>query len=238
MLGSGKQSTQATQWSLIGMSAKALLGNDRPHQRQLTARTPQPAGYRPLRGRSVRGRAAIARVAADRGWVGVEGLIRLRYHPAVSRLYLMTDSDDHVLLDLTAFGDRAAAIDRARYGSPGSYTAIARNHMAKAENLTPRFMLFGSFVARTRGLHEAVVREIEVNNPHAVFPLIRSWVEVVTIAMYVIQKPAYAQYLQEGPGTNMPAKKSFEAMFHAVKDEAGQLRQVYGQLSEFSHFGP
>lgn len=150
----------------------------------------------------------------------------------------MTDSDDPVLLDLTTFGDRAAAIDRARHGCPRVYTAIARKHMTKTEHLTPEFMLLGSFVARVRGLHEAVVREIEADNPHAVLPLIRSWVEVVTIAMYVIKKPAYAQYLMEGPGKNTPAKKSFEAMFHAVKAEAGQLRQVYGQLSDFSHFGP
>ncbi len=156
----------------------------------------------------------------------------------MSRLCLVTDADDHVLLDLTPFGDRTAAIARARHGCPKSYTAIARKHMTKTPYITPGFMLFGSFVARTRGLHEAVVREIEENNPHGVLPLIRSWVEVVTIAMYVIKKPAYAQYLMEGPGANTPAKKSFEAMFHAVKDEAGQLRLVYGQLSDYSHFGP
>ncbi len=150
----------------------------------------------------------------------------------------MTDSNDHALLDLTDFGDRDAAINRASHGCPSSYTAIARRHMTKSENLTMGFMLFGSFVARTRGLHEAVVREIEANNPHAVFSLVRSWLEVITIAMYVIKKPTYAQYLMEGPGVSRPAKKSFEAMFHAVRDEAGQLREVYGQLSEFSHFGP
>ncbi len=44
-------------------------------------------------------------------------------------------------------------------------------------------MLFGSFVSRMRGLHEWVTREIVNNNPHAVLPLIRAWVETITIGL-------------------------------------------------------
>lgn len=88
-----------------------------------------------------------------------------------------------------------------------------------------------------RGLHKAVVREIERNNPHAVFPLIRAWVEAVTIGLYVLRKPTYGDYLLNGPGNSRPAKKSVQAMFHAVKDDAEQLDHVYRQLSDYTHFG-
>ncbi|PPF44835.1 hypothetical protein C5B85_08825 [Pseudoclavibacter sp. AY1F1] len=115
---------------------------------------------------------------------------------------------------------------------------MAKRHMSKQTTLTAEFMLFGSFVSRMRGLHEGVTREIVNNNPHAVLPLIRAWVETITIGLYVLRNPGYAKFLMEGPGDSRPAKKSFQAMFHAVRDDAGQLEPVYRQLSEYSHFGP
>lgn len=114
---------------------------------------------------------------------------------------------------------------------------MAQRHMAKQTALTMKFMLFGSFVSRMRGLHEGVIREIVNNNPHAVLPLLRAWVETITIGLYVLRNPRYAEYLLEGPGGNRAAKKSFQAMFHAVRDDAGQLEPVYRQLSDYSHFG-
>ncbi len=58
------------------------------------------------------------------------------------------------LLDLTPYAKRDAALQLARRGSPQRYTAVARQHMEHAEGLTSTAMLFGSFVARMRGLHE------------------------------------------------------------------------------------
>jgi len=104
-------------------------------------------------------------------------------------------------------------------------------------DITTGFMLFGSFVSRMRGLHEAVVREIAHDNPHAVLPLIRAWVETVTIGLYVLRNPNYVEYLLNGPSDNRPAKKSFQAMFHAVREDAAQLELIYRQLSDYSHFG-
>lgn len=153
-------------------------------------------------------------------------------------LYPMTDNGERALLDLAPYEDRRAALELARHGCPTTYSDLARHHMKRSACLTPKFMLFGAIVSRVRGLHEAVLREIEVNNPHAVFPLLRAWLEVVTLAIYTVKKPAYLEFLLEGPGPNAQAKKSFEAMFHALTEEAAQLRLVYRQLSEYSHFGP
>lgn len=149
----------------------------------------------------------------------------------------MADESGRVFLDLSGMEDRDRAISIASAGCPTRYTEVAEKHMAKQAVLTQGFMLFGSFVSRMRGLHEGVVREIANNNPHAAFPLIRAWVETVTIGLYLLRNPAYSEFLLEGPGNNRPAKKSFQAMFHAVRDDAGQLELVYRQLSDYSHFG-
>jgi hypothetical protein len=93
-------------------------------------------------------------------------------------------------------------------------------------------------ISRARGLHEAVVRELEQDNPHAVLPLCRGWVELLTIINYCIKKPAYIGVLVSPlVGPTAGARKSFGAMFDALRDFAG-LEQVYRQLSEYSHFGP
>lgn len=149
----------------------------------------------------------------------------------------MTSEPEHILLDLSNFEDPQQAVARAAYGCPKRYTEVAKKHMTGQEGISTGFMLFGSFVSRMRGLHEGVVREIAASNPHAVLPMIRAWVATITIALYVLRNPNYANYLIYGPGDNRPGRKSFEAMFHAVRDDASQLKLVYRELSDYSHFG-
>jgi hypothetical protein len=149
----------------------------------------------------------------------------------------MTSESEHILLDLSNFEDREQAIGLAAYGCPKSYSEVAKKHMMNQDTISTGFMLFGSFVSRVRGLHEGVIREVSANNPHAAFPLIRAWLETVTIALYVLRNPRYVEYLLQGPRNNGPGRKSFEAMFHAVREEASQLKLVYGELSDYAHFG-
>ncbi|HEX3783684.1 MAG TPA: hypothetical protein VHX38_28810 [Pseudonocardiaceae bacterium] len=149
----------------------------------------------------------------------------------------MTSEPERILLDLSKFEDPQEAMALAAYGCPKSYTEVAMKHMMDRNDLTTDFMLFGSFVSRMRGLHEGVIREIDASNSHAVLPLIRAWVETIAIALYVLRKPSYADYLLYGPGNNRPAHKTFTAMFHAVREDASQLKLVYGELSDYSHFG-
>lgn len=143
-----------------------------------------------------------------------------------------------ILLDLTEYADPERALELATEGCPKAYTQIAKSHLQDVPYLTTGAMAYMAFVSRIRGLHEGVVREIAANNPHAALPLLRAWTEVVTIALYVVRKPDYVEYLLHGSGEGRPGKKSFEAMFHAVKADAEQLRPVYQDLSEYSHFGP
>jgi hypothetical protein len=150
---------------------------------------------------------------------------------------MTSESREHVLLDLSGYESRDRGLELAAHGCPAQYTAIAKKHMASTTNVSQGFLLFGSVVSRMRGLHEGVVREIAADNPHAVLPLTRAWVEIITITMYVLRNPGYVEFLLYGPGDGRPGKKSFEAMFHAVKDHAPQLKLVYRELSDFSHFG-
>jgi len=157
-----------------------------------------------------------------------------RWHP----FHMTSEGLEHVRLDLSGYRSRDLALDLAAHGCPAQYTAIAKKYMSSTTQVTDGFLLFGSVVSRMRGLHEGVVREIAADNPHAVHPLTRAWVEIITITMYVLRNPRYGEFLLRGYGDGRPGKKSFEAMFHAVREDASQLKLVYGELSEFSHFGP
>lgn len=140
-------------------------------------------------------------------------------------------------MDLSAFTDADASLALAVRGCPKVYTSIAKRHMVGRVHLTPAMMLFGSFVSRMRGLHEGILGEIQSSNPHAVFPLLRAWAEVVALAIYVTKKPAYMEALMVDPREGGPGRKSFAAIFDAIKDEAGNMKAVYAQLSDYSHFG-
>lgn len=141
------------------------------------------------------------------------------------------------MMDLSGFTDPDTSLALAARGCPKAYTAIAKRHMVGREHVTMPMMLFGSFVSRMRGLHEAILREIEANNPHGAFPLLRAWAEVVALAIYVTKKPAYIDALVNDPRDGGPGRKSFAAIFDAIRDEAGNMKAVYAQLSDYSHFG-
>lgn len=141
------------------------------------------------------------------------------------------------MLDLSAFTTRDECLRLAAAGCPRVYTDISMEALSDG-TLTQARLLFMSMVSRARGLHEGIVRELANDNPHAVLPLERAWVELITIMLYTLRSPTYVSALLSEPGEkNAPKRKSFEAMFHAVREDAEQLRLVYGELSEYSHFG-
>lgn len=148
---------------------------------------------------------------------------------------MVARADDSRFLDLSGFQDREAAFRRAREGVD-RYTEIARNAMATSTSMSLAHMAFMAFVARARGLHEAAVREIGNENPHAVFPLLRGMAELAAIVMYTNLKPAYIKTVV-GVGPTKHHKKSFQAMFDALKKEAPGLKNAYESLSDYSHMG-
>jgi hypothetical protein len=46
-------------------------------------------------------------------------------------------------------------------------------------------LFFFSMVSRCNSLHAAITREVNAQNPHAVFPLIRAYAEATALLIYV-----------------------------------------------------
>lgn len=73
---------------------------------------------------------------------------------------------------------------------------------------------------------------------HRCRALIRAYVELVTIILYVNANHSYLNTLVAIPRGSAYKRKSFEAMFSALRDSAPGLKRVYRGLSDFGHFGP
>lgn len=148
---------------------------------------------------------------------------------------MVAREDDPRMLDLSDFVDPEQAFLRASAGVT-DYTEIARAAMADASSMQVAHMAFMAFVARARGLHEAIVREIRHENPHAVFLLLRSMAELATIILYTNQNPSYIDTVV-GVGPGKFQRRSFQAMFDALRGQAPGLKAVYAHLSDYSHMG-
>ncbi len=140
------------------------------------------------------------------------------------------------MLDLSGFVDPEEAVQRASAGLT-EYTDIARESMSTTGSMRLAHMAFMGFVGRARGLHEAIVREIKNENPHAVFILIRGMAELATLLLYTNRYPGYIETVV-GVGPNKFKRKSYLAMFDALRERAPGLKAVYAELSGYSHMGP
>lgn len=113
----------------------------------------------------------------------------------------------------------------------------------EADGTLTMFSLFVmSTASRSRGLHEAIVREIENENPHAVFPLMRSLLETAALAFYVSEHPRYVMAVAEHPkerSLGTPKRKSAQGLVDYMdrQGHTGQLATVYRDLCEITHFG-
>lgn len=96
-------------------------------------------------------------------------------------------------------------------------------------------------MTRARGLYDGIAREARAGNPHAVFPLIRQFAEMVALVFYVVDHPKYVLALTERPRdrpTGTPARKSIQAIIHQIeKKHAPQFGTIYAELCEIAHFG-
>lgn len=126
--------------------------------------------------------------------------------------------DDPELIDLTGFTDREESMRRASAGV-GRYHEIARHYLVDATAATIAHHAFMGIISRARGLHEGTVREIRNANPHAVRPLMRGMLELAALVLYVNLNPDYILTVV-GVGDARHKRKSYEAMFHAVRDTA------------------
>jgi hypothetical protein len=100
-------------------------------------------------------------------------------------------------------------------------------------------MFLMSALARATALHEGLVREIRADDPHTVFPLLRTYVELGGLLNYVAERPDYVHKLMANPRDD-PAGRgrvTFQAAWSVAKRRYPGIEDVYAELSEFGHFG-
>jgi hypothetical protein len=95
-----------------------------------------------------------------------------------------------------------------------------------------------AFINRAVSLHRAIVDGIRASNPHAVFTLMRAYLELVVLVHYVNRHPAYLEAL-ERPASELRGinRKSPQALLNAASRDMPGVRHVYRGLSEMAHFG-
>jgi len=146
-------------------------------------------------------------------------------------------TDDGHLLDLDQFEDLDDAL--AQLKDSRAYEEVLREALDPSAQFGLLTLFAMSACTRFRGLHEAVVREVEATNPHAVFPLNRAFAETVLTVAYAHDHPDYVERILERRGEQpkelkrLPIRKLID---HIAPDAPG-FNQVYDELCEITHFG-
>ena len=117
----------------------------------------------------------------------------------------------------------------------------ALSALNRAVGLTVLSLFVMSADSRARGLYEGIVREVEHDNPHAVFPMLRQLAETVAMSFYVADHPTYADVLierEKDKPSGVKRRKGIQALVsHVDKHHARQFGKFYAELSEMAHFG-
>ena len=143
-------------------------------------------------------------------------------------------------LDLTQFGSVQDAIEKV--AEARDYDEIAKRFLGiEGIDLTALPVLFfSSMVNRCNSLHAAIAREMQAQNPHAAFPLIRAYAEGAALLIYVHDHVDYMQALLDRPSEAQPGARNRlkvgKLVAYAVRHAPG-FKDAYDELTAFTHFG-
>jgi hypothetical protein len=150
------------------------------------------------------------------------------------------DPDQPDRVNLTQFSSVEDAV--AKVGAAGDFREIAKHYLS-IDGLDPTgrpVLFFQSIVNRFTSLHAAIAREMAMENPHAVFPLIRAYAEGAALLIYVTDRVSYIEALLDRPNEqrkNVPNRlKVGKLVAHAIKHAPG-FKDAYDELTDFTHFG-
>jgi hypothetical protein len=143
-------------------------------------------------------------------------------------------------VDLAQFASVEDAVRKAE-ASFARFVPLAKRIVAADQgSLHEPAILMLSAIARATGLCVGIVHAVETENPHAAFPLIRSYADVVLVALFVHLRPAYLQTALRGP-RNLKAgdmkPRTSQAMISAVSERAPGFAAAWDELSDLTHFG-
>jgi hypothetical protein len=124
------------------------------------------------------------------------------------------------------------------------YDGIAKRFLAPKGNDPTALpvLFFSSMVNRCNSLHAAIAREMQAENSHAVFALIRAYAEASALLIYVYDHVNYIQGLLDRPSEarpGAPARRRLKVgklVTYAVKHAPG-FKDAYDELTDFAHFG-
>jgi hypothetical protein len=143
-------------------------------------------------------------------------------------------------VDLTQFESVEDAIEKV--AAAGDYDEVAEHFLA-GKGIDPTalpVLFFSSMVNRCNSLHAAIAREMQAQNPHAVFPLIRAYSEGSALLIYVYDHVDYIEALVDRPrgrrGRTPSRLKVGKLVAYAVKHAPG-FKHAYDELTDFTHFG-
>lgn len=138
------------------------------------------------------------------------------------------------------FGSLDAALAAAEAAAAGFGGLFVKSLQATGGNLYESSLFVTSAIARATGLHAGTLRAIRDSNPHATFPLLRSYIELLAIAAYATEHPRYYRALMRDPRDHVPGdpkRKSMQALMNAAAKRFPGIKYPYDQLCELGHFG-
>jgi hypothetical protein len=151
----------------------------------------------------------------------------------------MTGPDDSRLVDTSQFASLSDALESTHPRS--TYNDLASKYFAHTpdEAEIPQLVL-QSMLVRMNGLHQGIHRELSLDNPFGVWPLMRAFFELEVAMLYVSRFPRLITAFAAGPS----AKKrgdiplpSMQKMIYEVRDEIETGAEAYRELCDLAHTG-
>jgi hypothetical protein len=143
-------------------------------------------------------------------------------------------------LDLSQFLSVEDAIEKLE-AADAQYKDLASSALtATWPNLHWMLLFLLSTIKRATGLHRGVISGIRHSNPHAAFPLLRSYIELVILVAYVLRRPDYIKAVVTDPSEwqpGMPRRKSIQSLIALAEEEFPTIKAPYEELSDMGHFG-
>jgi hypothetical protein len=143
-------------------------------------------------------------------------------------------------LDLSQFSSVEDAIDKM-VEAEGIYIDLAKRvFKATWPDLHSMTLFIASAIKRAMGLHRGVVSGVRESNPHAAFPLLRGYIELVILVAYVLHNPRYIRAAMTDPAESppgVPKRKSIQSLIGGAEKEFPTIKAPYDELSDMGHFG-
>ena len=150
--------------------------------------------------------------------------------------------NEHDWLRLTVDKGAMSSEQSAHDAADTARRALFESVMLFAERgtrLTMDHALLISATNRAFGLHDAIVREADNDNPHAALTLLRSLLDLVLVVLQVRRQPDYAAVVMDvtSEDRRAPGPLSAQKLLANAQAELPGMKDAWNDLSEIAHFG-